>query len=414
MRITRKSVSLLDILLLLLLPVTILSSCATQQIKTPLTCTQDFENVAIPSVLAGTLFETVKGGSKFGFLGGKKSFAVNLFPEETTGLAVKTSRHILTIILQKAKKDYPEFVVTELTKNSAQTADYLIDGFIHHKPLPSPLPSDSVNCNSNSTEKFYSVEANVIERKTGAIVAKSRVWIQNKNAVVTTPIVDSPTLINVSKTEKEITKLVGEVVSTRGMSQLVELAPLLNEADKSFEQGSFDTAAKLFEQASRISSGKEQTRIYSGLYSSLFKLGQKSKAEEVMSKLVAAAASENSLAFHILFETARSDVAGLANPDEYAIWIRQIGKYFNRTKQCLQIVGHTSKTGGRDYDLALSKKRAITIKSLLESYYPEARVKSSPIGMGFDDCKDCAPNDNIAKVDRRVEFKMVDCANIPS
>jgi len=385
-----------------------LNSCAPQLAKEQFLCPPaQFREAAVP-LLANQLLSAVRDANKYQLLGGKKSLAVNLFSEETTGSTVEASKAIVDIIVQESKrKDFSDFTVTELTGSSAQTADYFVNGFIHYGQL-------SGECNIKSAENFYSVEANVIERKTATVIAKSKVWIQNKAAVSTIPLVEPPTIRNTVNIKEEVATPVGSVISAKSINQLSKLDPILNEAEESSKQGDYTKAVRLFEQAIRVSSDKgEQTRIYNGLYRNLFNLRQMSKAEEIMGKLVAAAANDKSLSFYILFETARSDDAGLAKPDEYAIWIRQIGKYFNRTKECLQIIGHTSITGSPDYNLKLSKERAETIRGLLENYYPEARNKAIPKGEGSNNCKRCAPDDNVAKVDRRVEFKMVkNCANL--
>lgn len=381
-----------------------LSSCSPTE-KPPCSPTPSrFKEVAVPT-LANNLFNQVKGDWTKNLLtvgGSKKVFAVDLFAEETTGTTVKASQQILDIILKQAKQDFPDFVVNGLTTDNTE-ADYFITGLIRYEPL----------CNSNATtvtaKKFHSIESSVTEIKTGSRIAEYKVWIQD--TIDLTKLVDIPVPEGIDLDDR---KLEREIKPEREIEYLTELAPLLNEAELASGKGNYDEAVQSFEKASKVKTDQQQVRIYNGLYWSYFKLGKKDKAEEAMSKLVKAAAKENSLNFYFLFETDSAGKLIYKKQEEYDIWIRQIGKYFERTQECLQIIGHTSVTGPDDYNCTLSKERAITIQNELKDYYSQVNKKTIPIGRGEKECRSCADDDNTANVDvdRRVEFRIVDCKDL--
>ena len=94
----------------------------------------------------------------------------------------------------------------------------------------------------------------------------------------------------------------------------------------------------------------------------------------------------------------------------YALWMRQIARQTAQSKVCMNVVGHTSRTGGDAYNDRLSAQRAAAIRQKLgaESGELMARTRTSGvgsreniIGTGTDDASD--------SLDRRVEFKIVSC-----
>lgn len=375
-----------------------LSSCSPVKPLPPSCSPTRFKEIAVPT-LANNLFNQVKKmdwRTNVPLVGGnKKSFAVDLFTEETTGTWVKASREILRIVLEQAKKNFAGFTVDELTTSNSKSVDYFITGVIRYEPL--------CNAATGATKKFRSVESSVIERKTGSKVAEYKVWIQDESAVDTTRVEGGPV-----QSELETDSLTPEET----VIVLTELVPLLNEAETASEKGDYDKAVQRFEKASKVKTDQKQVRIYNGLYWSYFKLGRRDKAAQAMGKLVKAAAKENSLSFYFLFKPDSYEDFVSDKWEEYDIWIQQIGEHFGQTQECLQIMGHTSKTGTPEHNCILSKNRATTIQSKLRDYYPQVDGKTIPVGRGDSDCKSCAEDDNIATVDRRVEFKIVNCENL--
>jgi outer membrane protein OmpA-like peptidoglycan-associated protein len=78
---------------------------------------------------------------------------------------------------------------------------------------------------------------------------------------------------------------------------------------------------------------------------------------------------------------------------------------------CMKVVGHTSRTGDAAANLALSQRRASLVKQTLERLNKslDTRITSEGVGakeiivgLGTDDMRDA--------LDRRVEFRTVDCS----
>ena len=94
----------------------------------------------------------------------------------------------------------------------------------------------------------------------------------------------------------------------------------------------------------------------------------------------------------------------------YDLWVRQIARQASAAKVCMDVVGHTSRTGSEPYNDKLSLSRAAYIKQRLEAESKELIARTKSQGMGFhqnivgtgtDDVRDA--------LDRRVEFKIVPC-----
>ena len=92
------------------------------------------------------------------------------------------------------------------------------------------------------------------------------------------------------------------------------------------------------------------------------------------------------------------------------MWLRQVGTVAATSTICMDLVGHTSMTGSAAFNDRLSQQRAGVIKDRLEAGTPALRGhlaahgkgSAEPlVGTGTDDARDA--------LDRRVEFRIVDC-----
>jgi outer membrane protein OmpA-like peptidoglycan-associated protein len=92
------------------------------------------------------------------------------------------------------------------------------------------------------------------------------------------------------------------------------------------------------------------------------------------------------------------------------MWLRQIARQSGNAKVCMDIVGHTSKTGPESVNDTLSLKRAVYIKQRLASESPEAASRTKPQGMGSrHNLVGSGSDDVVDALDRRVEFAIQEC-----
>ena len=96
---------------------------------------------------------------------------------------------------------------------------------------------------------------------------------------------------------------------------------------------------------------------------------------------------------------------------QYAVWLREVALQVGVRETCMKVVGHTSRTGDAAANDVLSQKRASLIRQTLEKQNKKlvTRLASEGsgsreviVGLGTDDMRDA--------LDRRVEFRTVDCS----
>jgi outer membrane protein OmpA-like peptidoglycan-associated protein len=94
----------------------------------------------------------------------------------------------------------------------------------------------------------------------------------------------------------------------------------------------------------------------------------------------------------------------------YPMWLRQIAYETMAAKVCLEIAGHTSRTGSASANQALSLRRAKEIQRRLvaEDVALKSRIKVQ--GLGFtQNLIGTGSDDAIDVLDRRVEFRIMPC-----
>jgi outer membrane protein OmpA-like peptidoglycan-associated protein len=107
-------------------------------------------------------------------------------------------------------------------------------------------------------------------------------------------------------------------------------------------------------------------------------------------------------------------VADPALSGMYPRWLRQIGRAARASNICLNIVGHTSRSGSESFNDRLSLDRATTVRRLLERETPGLERLSRASGVGFrQNLVGTGTDDASDAIDRRVVFEVVACGSRP-
>ncbi|HEY7539364.1 MAG TPA: OmpA family protein [Methylomirabilota bacterium] len=190
----------------------------------------------------------------------------------------------------------------------------------------------------------------------------------------------------------------------------VATATIISDATLAYNDDSYQDALALYQTAA-AKPGGEQLRVLNGIYLASWKLGRAKEAEEAFGKVVALGLSGNNLGVKFLFNP--GTIHFWSDPQvsgPYGFWLRQIARQAVAAKVCMDVIGHTSKTGSQAYNDRLSLQRAVYIKKRLDTEAPELAARTRASGMGFretivgtgtDDARDA--------LDRRVVFRIVDC-----
>jgi outer membrane protein OmpA-like peptidoglycan-associated protein len=187
-------------------------------------------------------------------------------------------------------------------------------------------------------------------------------------------------------------------------------AAMINDAIVAYNKGDYEEAYDLYKGVLRQPGG-DQLRVYQGLYLAAIKLNRKEDAQQAFARIVDHGLTQNQLGVKFLFRPGST----LFPPDPqisgpYHMWLGQLSQRASQRTACLEIAGHTSRTGPEPLNERLSLMRAQYIKQRLDAAAPALAKRTSASGkgssqnlsgLGTDDARDA--------LDRRVEFKVRDC-----
>ena len=140
------------------------------------------------------------------------------------------------------------------------------------------------------------------------------------------------------------------------------------------------------------------------------KLGRQAAANDAFSRIVGYGLAKNRLAVKFLFKPGTTAfVADKQASAHYSMWIKEIARRAAQSKSCLEVIGHTSRSGAEPLNQRLSQLRAEYIKKRLEGEAPLAKritaqgagSRDNLVGTGKDDISDAW--------DRRVVFQVTAC-----
>ncbi len=187
-------------------------------------------------------------------------------------------------------------------------------------------------------------------------------------------------------------------------------AAVVNEAMMAYNAGKIPVANKLYKEARSLAEPGD-LRVLNGLYLTNWQLGKRDEAREAFGALVASGLEERRLPVKLTFKpgsTSFSDSGDLAN--QFQLWLASLAEQTHKSDACVRVVGHTSRTGNASANEKLSLRRAEAVARMLESRQRGlatrltvggAGSREALVGLGTDDQRDA--------LDRRVEFKVVDC-----
>jgi hypothetical protein len=191
----------------------------------------------------------------------------------------------------------------------------------------------------------------------------------------------------------------------------VATATIVSEATIAYNGAGYQDALALYQTAAGKPGG-EQLRVLNGIYLASWKLGRAKDAEDAFGKVVALGLSSNNLGVKFLFNPGTTNFWSdpqVSGP--YGFWLRQIARQAVLARVCMNLVGHTSRTGSVSYNDRLSLQRATYIKQRLEKEAPQLVSRTRASGMGFrENLVGTGTDDARDALDRRVEFKISECS----
>ena len=328
---------------------------------------------------------------------------IDPFIDANTAEVNSTSRRIEVIVLDEAKKRFPRVAFEPMTAKGVDEAKYLLTGIIKYERLPGGGP-----------ELHYKIAASVIELKSGLVIANSENWISERNLDITPVAIyqGSPMYLKDQRIEGQVITAQanpGESAEKTYFNSL-STAALLSEGDTEFEKKDFEKALGYYKSASLRSDGQTM-KSFAALYQVYRKLNRPDEAEVAFGRLVTAGFQTKNISAKLLFSVASTDfISDLDLRAQYNVWLRQIARTVAKSEQCVDIVGHSSRTGAEEYNNALSTQRSIQVQKMMQRDYPQVTQRTKAYGRGWKENIVGSGTDDIRDaIDRRVEFKIVDC-----
>lgn len=351
------------------------------------------------------LFAQIFNKSDIPGLAASANFVADSIINADTGDEMALQKNVLRLIQSTVAENFPKYNVAGMDLNNLDLADYVITGILQNEKF------------NNSLEKIPRLYMSAVQKSTGQIVAHSEAWGSNQNVDFRANALysDSPMYLK----DKRINALIATAKATAGSEADREYfdnlttSALLHEAAAVYDMGNYQLALGLFAKAAERQDGMVM-KTFAGLYESFLKLNQLNKAEDAFGKLTELGIQNGNISVKFLFTVNKTAFSGDSSKlSEYGIWLRQISQKIADSNSCMQILGHASHSGNADYNKKLSLKRAAEIRKKLETETVGVAEKTFAIGRGFEEnIIGSGTNDESDAIDRRVEFKVVDCSRL--
>ncbi len=336
----------------------------------------------------------------------KYALVIDPLIDGVTGAQSAATRSMETRLVELVKNKYPQFAVQPFSTATVAKSPIVLVG---------TFTGVNKEGKTEGARDAFRICLALADLKTGKIISKgtARAKPEGVNITPTTYFKDSPTWTPDQATESYIktcqgTKA-GDPINPAYVDRILTAA-LISEAINAYNDRQYQKALELYQSALR-SPGGQQLRVYNGLYLASWKLGRRDDATDAFGKIVDYGLTNKRLAVKFLFKPGSTDfLADRQVSGPYPLWLKQIAEGTAQNQGCLEVVGHTSRTGPEPINERLSLLRAESIKTKLERDRPALKArtiangvgsKENLIGTGTDDARDA--------LDRRVEFKVVDC-----
>ena len=297
----------------------------------------------------------------------------------------------------------PQLEVMPFQVASLSKAQYLVTGTMTR-----------VASAQTGARQIFQIDLAATDLKTGMVAAQASSRARDE-ALDTNPTPyyrDSPVVVKDQVVDGYIatSKTAPGQPADKVYFERVSTATVISEATAAYNSDNYADALSLYKNAETTAAG-EQLRVLNGIYLASWKLGKTAEAEDAFGRVVALGLANNNLGVKFLFNPNSTDFWSdqqVSGP--YGFWLRQIAKQATAAKVCMNVIGHTSRTGSPQYNERLSLRRAAYIKQRLDKESPELVKRTRASGMGFrENLVGTGTDDARDALDRRVEFKLVDC-----
>jgi outer membrane protein OmpA-like peptidoglycan-associated protein len=343
--------------------------------------------------------------SKANLSGERIELVIDPLIDAASGSQSITTRSMQQTLIDTVQKSYPRFSVQPFsTEALARNPVVLVGTFTAVNNQGVDGPRDA-----------YRICLTLADLKSKTVVSKgvARSQIEGVDPTPTPYYRDAPVWGKDPATDAYVktcqgTKL-GDAIDPSYVERLTASA-LINDGVLKYEAQHFRESLAFY-RAARSLPGGDQLRVRIGTYLASSKLGRREDMVEAFGDLVDSGLKSDQLMVKLLFRPGTTQF--VENPqvaEPYPMWLSQIATRARQRGACLEIVGHTSRTGLPQVNERLSTLRAQFVMDLLLTGAPENRNRMIATGRGFkENLVGTGKDDASDALDRRVEFKVIGC-----
>lgn len=390
---------------LLLLAAASFTACQTQAPRATSSTAEVSFDQAINIAVEGLLAQTQKLPdflSRIESAVNKRSIVIDPMIDADSGQQTAATRRLERRIVDRIRQAYPQIAVVDFNPTEATRATYVLTGTIGRQAIARHL---------------LTINLALTEIKTGLSAAQaSAVARGNDVDMEPTPYYrDSPVFVRDGSVQGYVRTAATPPAQSADKEYMKRLAntAVISDATKAYDEERYPQALDGFKRANAQLDDR-RLKALNGEYMSYVRLGRLAEAEEAFGKVVAYTIRSDVLQIRFLFVPGSTEFWADRERNVsfplYPMWLRQIARQTAALNSCMEIIGHTSKTGSEAFNDRLSQQRALAVQQRLVAEARDLGGRTKPVGMGFrqtligigtDDARD-AP-------DRRVEFKVVPC-----
>lgn len=325
----------------------------------------------------------------------------------STWVQSAATRQMEAAVLKTVKERFPRFEPLPFSTTSLARGPYVFIGTF------TPLDKDGKN---QGATDWYRICLALLDIRSGKIVSKGFARAA-ASGVDHTPLPffqDSPGWSKDSASTGYVSTCQGTKAGdpiNPAYWDRIAAAAVINDAINAYQDNRLADALDLYRAALQMPGGK-QLRVYNGIYLAQSRLNRRKEAAEAFGELLDYGLEQQQVGVKFLFQPGSTQfVNNAALRNEYAMWLQQIGQRAGKSPACLQIGGHTSRSGAEPLNERISLQRAVQVRQRLVAQNSRLakRVTTTGfgssraiVGSGTDDARDA--------VDRRVDFRVQDCA----
>jgi outer membrane protein OmpA-like peptidoglycan-associated protein len=334
----------------------------------------------------------------------KRGIVLDPMLDATTGQQTAATVRLENRVSERLTTKFDQFEILPFQSANLSRAQYLLTGTMTR-----------VENGGAAKKRALRINLALTDLKSGTVVAQASALARDEG-LDHTPLAyyrDSPVLVKDHVIEG-YARTSATPPGQRGDAfylDRIAAATLINEATTLYNQERYVEALGQYRSALATPTG-EQLRVLNGIYLTNAKLGRNAEAEQAFGRVVALGIAYNQLGVKFLFNPGSTEFWSdpkVSGP--YTMWLRQIAKESTTARACMDIVGHTSKTGSEQANDTLSLQRANFIRQRLTAEAPVLGARTKTSGMGFRQNIVGSGTDNaVDALDRRVEFKIIPCS----